>query len=821
MNTQKTSTLGMRIALVFIFITAILLPSGAAFSPALAQTPSGTGETDALPANSTAGPEQQEPDNPYFSIKTATLADGTELEAYVINGPSTPPAGYEQERKPVEESRLNAMASLTLTVPVFNWFYGCSATSGAMIAGYYDRNGYPNMYTGPTNGGVMPLNNTSWGNWTDGAGDSYGQCPLTASRNGLDGRTTRGSIDDYWVAYDSNTQDPFITGSWTEHTYGAAIGDYMRTSQSNYGNSDGGTQFWNYNSTLPGPLTCDDMVDGGITNDGTVGRRAFYQAKGYTVTDCYNQKTDNNNGGFTYAMYKAEIDAGRPVMLNLAGHTIVGVGYNDDSGNLVYIHDTWDHSVHSFTWGGSYGGMTLLSVSIVNLASAACNTPTTPSLSTPSNGSTVTNSTPSFDWSDSTYANLYDFVLDDNSDFSSPIVNNTSVGASAYTLTSSLSNGTYYWKVRGHNTSGGCDVYGSWSSTWSLVVNAGTPPSAFNKISPSNGATGVSTGPILTWGASTGAEEYQYCYYPVESGSCTNWMSNGTALSTTLNGLLHSHTYYWQVRAVNSAGTVYANTNTQWTFSTVSGVDTYFAYLPVVYYTKAYTGKVTYNKAAMAGVEMNMAYSTDYGASWDDYYATTTTNSKGEFSFEAPAVGDGKRFAVYYNNPTDNPKYLWYFECSLVDDTSDGYVCNFDLLDITLSSPADNAHVGTPVTFSWKKRPFTTDNYYWMLYNTDFEDTISDDLGYVGSVKYGFCGLAWRYQNLWWINVETPDGNGVGFDTHSLYINSPSSCSTSGTLQDTDLKATFEGLQDSSTAQRLPLLTWLLANGKITPPTPR
>ena len=56
-------------------------------------------------------------------------------------------------------------------------------------------------------------------------------------------------------------------------------------------------------------------------------------------------------------------------MINLNGHTIVGVGY-DSSINRVYVHDTWDYSTHYMTWGGSYGGMATLSVSIVNLAAA-------------------------------------------------------------------------------------------------------------------------------------------------------------------------------------------------------------------------------------------------------------------------------------------------------------------------------------------------------------------------------------------------------------------------------------------------------------------
>jgi uncharacterized repeat protein (TIGR02543 family) len=101
--------------------------------------------------------------------------------------------------------------------------------------------------------------------------------------------------------------------------------------------------------------------------DGTLGRKAFYEARGYTVTDCYNQKTDNSMaGGFSFDSYKAEIDAGHPVLLNLVGHTIVGVGY-DDSTQTVYLHDTWDYNTHQMTWGSSYSGMALDSVSIVHL----------------------------------------------------------------------------------------------------------------------------------------------------------------------------------------------------------------------------------------------------------------------------------------------------------------------------------------------------------------------------------------------------------------------------------------------------------------------
>ncbi len=315
------------------------------------------------------------PDNQYFTSITKTLANGKSVDVYIINGPPNPPAGYEVQRSPVALPDPEVqMAARSLTVPAYNWVFGCSAVSGGMIAAYYDRNGYDNMYTGPTNGGVMPLDNSTWGTWSDGVA-TYPNIPLSASHNGVDGRAILGSIDDYWVQYGSSANDPYITGAWTQHTWGNAIGDYMKTSQSAYGNTDGSTNFYNYTSSAT-PLTCADMLTYGVnTLDGTYGRKLFYEARGYTVTDCYSQKTDNTiAGGFSFAQLKAEIDAGRPVMLNLAGHTVVGVGY-DDTGNTVYIHDTWDYLTHNMTWGTSYSGMQLLSVSIVNLTPLGSNNP--------------------------------------------------------------------------------------------------------------------------------------------------------------------------------------------------------------------------------------------------------------------------------------------------------------------------------------------------------------------------------------------------------------------------------------------------------------
>ncbi len=238
-------------------------------------------------------------------------------------------------------------------VPAFDWSYGCSATAAAMMYGYYDRIGYPNMYTGPTNGGVCPLTNTAWGS---------GECSLSATHQGYDGLAVPGHVDDYWTSEGSGGPDPYF-GNWPQHTHGDCTSDYMGTNQWNnlspgYQNVDGSTRFWYYSDGSPlVNYTWPESVGG---RDGCYGMRLFAESRGYSVNTNYFQKIYGAPGttggqGFTYDNYKQQIDAGRPVLIQVTQHTMLGVGYND-AGNLVYLHDTWDHAVHQMPWGGTYGG---------------------------------------------------------------------------------------------------------------------------------------------------------------------------------------------------------------------------------------------------------------------------------------------------------------------------------------------------------------------------------------------------------------------------------------------------------------------------------
>ena len=317
------------------------------------------------------------------SIKSQFLFNGKLIDERKI-GPGLPPDSWiTYTNLPDMKSTPTIMISPT-EVPALDWSYGCSATSASMYFGYYDRNGYPNIYTGPTGGGMFPLTNAVWG---------AGECPLSASHNGTDGRIIKGHVDDYYYDYDS-TIDPYY-GNWAEHTPQDCLGDDMGTNQyQNWLNTDGSTTFWYY--TDGSPLYDYTGSESDHSRDGIHGMKLFAESRGYSVATNYDQYIYGYNGntlGFTYVQYKEEIDAGYPVLIQLEGHTMLGVGYSGP--DQIIVHDTWDYSSHTMTWGGSYGGMQHMGVGVIHLNPPPISAPTItsiiPSIAPNSGPASITN----------------------------------------------------------------------------------------------------------------------------------------------------------------------------------------------------------------------------------------------------------------------------------------------------------------------------------------------------------------------------------------------------------------------------------------------
>jgi hypothetical protein len=215
------------------------------------------------------------------------------------------------------------------------WWYGCSPTSAGMMLGYYDRNGYQGVqYSNLVQGGVAEA--------TTGP---LARATIASSRH----------VSDFYGGADAAGAP---TGSWD------CLADYMGTSQDGRGGADGSTNFWFF--TDGSPLYVKDAYSLGISNnDGTFGIFDYIENyAGYNLGDpststaaftqlIYSESAPN---GFTWDDYKAEIDAGRPVMIQVSGHSMCGYGY-DDSTQGIILHNTWWNGAETMTWGGEYYGM--------------------------------------------------------------------------------------------------------------------------------------------------------------------------------------------------------------------------------------------------------------------------------------------------------------------------------------------------------------------------------------------------------------------------------------------------------------------------------
>lgn len=247
-----------------------------------------------------------------------------------------------------------AMGGASLAnAPDYDWWYGCTPTSAGMLAGYYDANGYgARDYGNLVPGGVAEMS-------------SYGNPGAIAN----DAIASSGHIADFWTGYGNSGDDPLASGRTRPGDFDC-LADFMGTSQDSVSSSDGSTWIYNYNDgsklhywEMPGHGLADDSGMYGIYE------YVVYSGYGSDVTDIYNQYTDNQglSDGFSFADFMAEIDAGRPMLVHVDGHTMFGYGYNDVGGNAIYVRDTWTAGVHSMTWGGSYSGLEMWGVTVLEL----------------------------------------------------------------------------------------------------------------------------------------------------------------------------------------------------------------------------------------------------------------------------------------------------------------------------------------------------------------------------------------------------------------------------------------------------------------------
>lgn len=238
----------------------------------------------------------------------------------------------------------------------------------------------------------------------------------------------------------------------------------------------------------------------------------------------------------------------------------------------------------------------------------------------------------------------------------------------------------------------------------SMGLNA---PTAFNKTSPAKSAVNQATDVVLTWSASSGVTKYEYCVDATNDSKCsTSWVNAGLKTSVTVKGLSAGTIYYWQVRAVNSAGTVYANGKLDyfWKFTTGTA-------------PRTFNKKAVPNSSVFQQKQLTLSWGSSSNAVRYEYCIDLSSNGKCDTTW----VSTGLKTSVVLTNLKANTTYSWQVRAvntaGIVYANGDsssywtfktGGKADFDKKYPTNSA----ANVPVNVTLKWgPKEPYTTYEY--------------------------------------------------------------------------------------------------------------
>ena len=190
--------------------------------------------------------------------------------------------------------------------------------------------------------------------------------------------------------------------------------------------------------------------------------------------------------------------------------------------------------------------------------------PPTPTLSSPSTGSTGHPTTITLGWAASTGATKYHVQVSALSTFATIVQQDSTLTANSKSFGPFANATTYFWRVRAGNTVG----WSSYSTSWNFTTIVALPPVPTLSL-PANGALSQPTTLSVTWGASAGATRY-HLQVSASSAFATFVLDDSllTGTSTSVGPLANGTVFYWRVRARNAAG--WSAYSTIWSFTTAA-----------------------------------------------------------------------------------------------------------------------------------------------------------------------------------------------------------------------------------------------------------
>ena len=187
-------------------------------------------------------------------------------------------------------------------------------------------------------------------------------------------------------------------------------------------------------------------------------------------------------------------------------------------------------------------------------------------LQTPAAGAVINSFPISFKWSLVAGAQTYELCAANNSSFTSPVISQQIPDSTTVSVSETLDDGQYYWRVKCQDTQGN---WGGWSAAFGFTVE--TPgPAAPTLISPENNAALTMNAPEFDW-----TDVSDVIFYEMTVDDNSNFASaeisrndiSASAFSATTP--LADATYYWRVRAQDANGN-WGGWSSVWSFTVQS-----------------------------------------------------------------------------------------------------------------------------------------------------------------------------------------------------------------------------------------------------------
>ena len=250
---------------------------------------------------------------------------------------------------------------LANTMPQAEYMYGCTPTAAAMLLGYYDLYGYLGEdMSNLIDGNVALRSRGTDGNAYDMDAFDTVLGRATASREYVYRFYSRNDIpttpeQEYGYSFESDGVT-LKTDEWN------CLADYLGTGQYWRGNENLSTMItygslediYRYDYNVPYRDGDNSWSVRYIYTSMLVGLDMYVQSRGYAmdyeITGVY--EVDCAGGSFTFNDYKKEIDSGRPVLISIEGHSMIGYGYNASTWEIIF--DDCYEADRRMVWDGTY-----------------------------------------------------------------------------------------------------------------------------------------------------------------------------------------------------------------------------------------------------------------------------------------------------------------------------------------------------------------------------------------------------------------------------------------------------------------------------------